>query len=143
MWIVFLGGSNFLNSLFYRKHHPGNITDINHSNNGLIPINTSTSQNGICKVTGIDISNQHSGSKFISKKGVLSLYYYDPEKFKQLEKKYGSMKLQFLTIRQRSYYIAHNIRNTDSNPRNLLKQKLKRYENESWLFDIRPYISAG
>ncbi len=116
------------------------FTDINHSNNKLIPININTVQNAVCKVTGIDISNQHPGSKFIRKKGVLSLYYYDPEKFKQLEKKYGSMKLRFLTIRQRSYYIAHNIRNADSNPRNLLKRKLQRYENENWLFDVKPFL---
>jgi hypothetical protein len=63
-----------------------------------------------CLVTGIDISRQKKGSKFISQKTVFVLSLTNPELYKELFEIYGSKRRNISKLKQ-SYHIAHNIRN--------------------------------
>lgn len=69
-----------------------------------------TPKNQKCLVTGLDISNQKKGSKFLSKKSVREIYFQNPATFKKLLKQFGS-KRPYTTNEKQCYYIAHNIRN--------------------------------
>jgi len=93
----------------------------------------------VCIVTGIDISEQGNGSKFLSTNSVLKIYYSNKDLFAELQNKYGSNK-DGLKPEELSYYISHNIRNSDSNPRNNYNKKIREYEEQTFLFDITPYI---
>ncbi len=68
-------------------------------------------KNNKCLVTGIDISAQRKGSKFISEKTVRDLYFNNPETFEDLFKRFAS-KRPFISKERQCYFIAHNIRNT-------------------------------
>ncbi len=62
-----------------------------------------------CKITGIDISDQRPGSKFISAKNV-------------------------------GYKEAHKVRNQDSNPRNNLKRRVRKYIGCQTLFNMNDFL---
>lgn len=64
-----------------------------------------------CKVTGIDISGQRKGSKFVSKKTVANLYKNDIDTYRKLEGLYLPIKKRNSKLERRAYYIAHNVRN--------------------------------
>lgn len=64
----------------------------------------------ICSITGIDISGQKKGSKFLSAKTVREMYFTDPATFIQLSKQFGS-KRPHISREKQCYFIAHNIRN--------------------------------
>lgn len=82
-----------------------------------------------CSITGVDISSQRSGSRFISATTVGALYYLNRTLFDKLANR-------FLTDPQRStgnlnqwaVSIAHNVRNVDSNRRRGVRQKPHHYE---------------
>ena len=67
-------------------------------------------ENHKCLVTGIDISNQKKGSKFLSKKTIREMYFQDPATFKKLLKQFGS-KRPYTSNEKQCYFVAHNIRN--------------------------------
>ena len=73
-----------------------------------------------CKITGIDITHQKKGSCFLSERTVKEIFNNDPATFKELERLFhGKNK----TIGKRFYSIAHNIRNSESNPKR--KERMK------------------
>jgi hypothetical protein len=67
-------------------------------------------KNQKCLVTGIDISHQKKGSKFLSQKTIREMYFQDPATFKKLLEQFGS-KRPYISREKQCYYIAHNIRN--------------------------------
>jgi len=67
-------------------------------------------KNQKCLVTGIDISNQKKGSKFLSQKSIREIYFQDPQTFKILLNQFGS-KRPYISKEKQCYFIAHNIRN--------------------------------
>lgn len=80
-----------------------------------------------CIITGLDISSQKIGSKFLSNISILQLYFNDNEQYNQLRKKYlPVVKEKYKNdINKICYLIAHNIRNTETNPRNNSANKIK------------------
>lgn len=65
-----------------------------------------------CRITGIDITHQKKGSHFVSEKTVKQLFKNDFATFSELEKLYKGKKETGI---KRFYFIAHNIRNKESN----------------------------
>lgn len=86
----------------------------------------------LCLVTGLDISMQKKGSKFLSLTG---LKYYRENKieiYKDLEKKYLTEKMRVRTIEEQMYYIAHNIRNRGYNSKYNPVNKRKKLESNNY-----------
>lgn len=72
----------------------------------------------VCLVTGLDISTQRKGSKFLREKTLRKIQNDNPTLYKDLEKKYLTAKAKKLSEDVQLYLICKNIRDTDSNPRN-------------------------
>lgn len=72
----------------------------------------------VCLVTGLDISAQRQGSKFIREKTIKMIKETDPEIYHKLGKKYLTEKAKKLSEEKQIYLICKNIRDQDSNPRN-------------------------
>lgn len=72
----------------------------------------------VCLVTGLDISTQRKGSKFLREKTLKKIQNDNPTLYKDLEKKYLTSKAKKLSEDVQHYLICKNIRDTDSNPRN-------------------------
>ena len=72
--------------------------------------------NRVCLVTGLDISMQKKGSKFLCFGGLKYYKENEPETFDFLTKKYLTDKMKMRTIEDQIYFIAHNIRNAKTNP---------------------------
>lgn len=75
---------------------------------------------GVCQVTGIDISHQRKGARFVSEKTIREKI--SSETFKDLELKYLPIDKRELSKERRAYFIAHNIRNQYHNPRQLYRR---------------------
>lgn len=93
-------------------------------------------QKKICPVTRLDISMQPQNSKFISSTGVT--WYYEHQ-YRIFEERL----LPFLTdhwknkpVEKQFKEIAHNVRNTISNPRNNAKRAIKKIlDDKNCLFN--------
>lgn len=81
-----------------------------------------------CVITKLDISHQRKGAKFLSEKTVLKLLKSRKKSAADLIKKYLPKKRTGESLEKQAYYIAHNIRNAESNKRHELKVKVRRYE---------------
>jgi hypothetical protein len=85
-------------------------------------INTSTLINlenahfNKCLVTGLDISMQKKGSKFLCFAGLKYYKENEPETFDFLSGKYLPENKRDLDLETQFYYLAHNIRNAKTNP---------------------------
>jgi hypothetical protein len=85
-------------------------------------INTSTLINlenahfNKCLVTGLDISMQKKGSKFLCFAGLKYYKENEPETFDFLSGKYLPENKRDLDFETQFYYLAHNIRNAKTNP---------------------------
>ncbi|MCX6234983.1 MAG: hypothetical protein NT175_09735 [Bacteroidetes bacterium] len=92
----------------------------------------------ICQVTGINISDQKSGSHSLSEQSVRRIFFIDKKTFYFLYEKFLPQKtnLEFAEV---CYRIAHNIRNSKYNPHNNLTNRIKRL-NKDALFASDPYI---
>jgi len=89
------------------KPHQGEIDPLLYSVNLR---HTENPEKRKCLVTGIDISNQKTGSKFLSPKTIREMYFKDPSNFNKLLVHYGS-KRPYLSKENQCYFVAHNIRN--------------------------------
>jgi len=79
---------------------------------------TNDQNNKVCVVTGLDISMQRKGSRFLREKTLKKIQNDNPSLYKDLEKKYLTSKAKELSEDVQLYLICKNIRDTDSNPRN-------------------------
>jgi len=102
------------------------------------PSETDSPEKKYCIVTGLDISMQKTGSKFLSIAGLKFYYSREPETYKELERRLSDRwKHEPIEIRFRE--IAHYIRNESNNPRhNYTRCTTKRGAK---LFDDTPYYS--
>lgn len=71
-----------------------------------------------CLITGLDISTQKKGSKFLRETTLKNIKENDPDTYQKLELKYLTEKAKTLPEKRQIYLICKNIRDTDSNPRN-------------------------
>lgn len=96
------------------------------------PSNIQLSSNPIkrCPVTGLDISMQPKNSKFISVSGIKWYYKYEREIYHQFLAIRLTETLKKKDLKTQFKGIAHNIRNTESNPRNNTKKAIKKLLNE-------------
>ena len=112
------------------------------SNNSPTPILTTGQR--FCKVTGINISMQKDGSKFLSISGLRFLHENDPSTFDKLMSKRLSQRWENESLKVQFRELAHSIRNEYFNPKNNPRNNtLKGIENlfsYPSLFDIRPFI---
>lgn len=92
----------------------------------------------LCQVTGLNISMQKGKSKFLSETGLNYYYLNDRNIYYELEKRYLHKQHNNLDIKDKFYYIAHNIRNEKHNPVSVpthrLIKKINRI-NDNTLFD--------
>ncbi len=82
--------------------------------------------NRVCLVTGLDISMQRKGSKFLYRNGLKYYNENEPEIYKDLEKRFLTEKQRGKNLDRQIYFIAHNIRNTKTNKEHNQKQFEKR-----------------
>jgi hypothetical protein len=94
-----------------------------------------------CEVTGIDISMQKPGSRFLSIAGIKFLYLNDKELFEKLKEDRLSPKWKNEDISVQFRVICHSIRNQFFNPANNTKKTLQKITKDPLLFDINPFIS--
>jgi hypothetical protein len=89
-----------------------------------------------CPVTGLDISMQPTNSKFLSYTGVKWYYEHDYSTYKKIlaHRLHSQWLNKELDLQFRE--IAHNIRNSDSNPRNNAKRAIQKIlDDRNSLFD--------
>lgn len=79
-----------------------------------------------CPITGLSISMQPKNSKFLSYTGVKWYYEHDYSTFKKFLAPRIHKKWLNKEIDQQFREIAHDIRNSDSNPRNNTKRKIRK-----------------
>lgn len=84
--------------------------------------------NKVCLVTGLDISMQKKGSKFLCITGIKYYKEKDPKIYNWLVRTYLTEKSKLKSIDRQNYYIAHCIRNVVSNK----IHNRKRFENRNY-----------
>ncbi len=86
----------------------------------------------ICPITGVDISEQKEGSKFISPKTLKAM----GEEKSKLIKEYGpkTKKAKDKGQEYEDYCTAHNVRNKESNHRAALRKRVNEYKNSIFPF---------
>ena len=88
--------------------------------------------NRVCLVTGLDISMQKKGSKFLCFAGLKYYKEFESDIYKDLEKRFLSEKMKVRDTDSQIYYIAHNIRNIKTNPNHNPKNSRKRFEQRNY-----------
>ena len=102
-------------------------------------INTSTLINlenahfNKCLVTGLDISMQKKGSKFLCVSGLQFYYKNHPNIYNELKEKYLTNEKKETNLKTQFYYLSHNIRNFKTNIIHNRKQFEKRNYNPNQL----------
>lgn len=96
-------------------------------------INLESAHFNKCLVTGLDISTQKKGSRFLREKTLEKIRNTEPEIYKTLSKKYLTHKAKKLSEQRQIYLICKNIRDKDSNPRNNRKRFEQRNYNPNQL----------
>jgi len=94
-----------------------------------------------CPVTGINISNQKTESRFLSIVGLKKLQITDPPKFSSIRDERMSSKWKDSPINVQIREIAHSIRNEYFNPKNNARKAVDKVLNHPALFDQRPFIN--
>lgn len=82
----------------------------------------------VCLVTGLDISMQRKGSKFLCFAGLKYYKENEPNIYKDIEKRFLSQKMKVRDTDSQIYYIAHNIRNIKTNQ----NHNRQRFENRNY-----------
>lgn len=82
----------------------------------------------ICIITGLDISMQRKGSRYLCINGLRYIVKNKPEVYDLLVEKYLTEDKRGTDIETQFYYLAHNIRNAQNNP----KHNRKRFENRNY-----------
>lgn len=104
------------------------------------PTHINTSDGRLCKVTGIDISMQKSGSNFLCSSGIKYLLKTDQIAFRKLRSERLSPKWEHESIEVQIREIAHSIRNEFNNPRHNAKRDIQKLLSYPVLFDSVPFI---
>lgn len=95
--------------------------------------NVSLHQNNrVCLVTGLDISMQRKGSKFLCSAGLKWYQNNEPKTYKEIEMKYLTEKMRTRPMEEQIYYLAHNIRNAKTNPTHNPKYSRERFEQRNY-----------
>lgn len=95
--------------------------------------NVSHDQNNrVCLVTKLDISMQRKGSEYLCSAGLKYYKENDPNIYQEIELKYLTPKMRTRSIEDQIYYIAHNIRNTKTNPHHNFRNNRKRFEQRNY-----------
>lgn len=90
-----------------------------------------------CNITGLNIEMQKENSVFLCNKGLKYYIENDDKIFRELKKKYLTESKRNLSLDEQIYYIAHNIRNTNSNVRNnRLKFERRNYHPNQLQFNF-------
>jgi hypothetical protein len=93
-----------------------------------------------CCVTGIDISMQKPGSKFLCISGIRWLFLTDQEGYRRLKSERLSKRWLNESLGVQFREICHSVRNEYFNARNNTQRAIKKITRDSVLFDIWPYI---
>ncbi|MFC2137599.1 hypothetical protein ACFLTE_05435 [Bacteroidota bacterium] len=89
-----------------------------------------------CPVTGLDISMQPKNSKFLSYTGVKWYYEHDYKTYLKVLASRIQQNWLEKNIEYQFKEIAHNIRNSDSNPRNNTKRAINKIiDDDNCLFN--------
>jgi len=115
------------------------IAQINISNKLLIRANNNSEIERKCLVTGLDISMQKRGSKFLCTTGIKYIYENDKSTFEILEKRLTD-KWENESLEVRINEIHHSIRNESNNARNNLKTAINRINKYPTLFPVNDFI---
>ncbi len=111
---------------------PNNSNDLTVTNEGAkTPVNN-PENNSYCKVTGLNISMQKKGSLYLCSTGLKFYKETDPEIYKKLSAKYLTDKMKTRPTEKQIYYIAHNIRNTKTNPNHNPRNSRERFEQRNY-----------
>lgn len=105
------------------------------------PVEKERSEKVFCEVTGIDISMQRPGSKFLCSAGIKYLYYHDRDLYEKLADERLSRKWLRYPLEIHFREIAHSIRNEFYNPKNNARHSIERMMKDPSLFDILSLIS--
>lgn len=97
--------------------------------NGLAP-----APDKVCIKTGIDISKQKEGSRYLREQTVREIYQFDKFIYQELFTKYGPKPERVLTPEEEFEAICKNIRNKDSNPRKRNRMRDFKYKNSLFPF---------
>lgn len=79
-----------------------------------------------CIITGLDISMQKKGSRFLNFKGLIHYFNNEPKTYQMIRDEFWSLRMENTDLRSEMYYLAKNIRNR--NPRN----NRKRFERKTY-----------
>ncbi len=94
-----------------------------------------------CPVTGLDITNQKTESRFLSIAGLKKLQIADPKMFSSIRHERMSSKWTNFPVDVQIREIAHSIRNEYFNPKNNARKAVDNVLNHPALFDQRPFIN--
>ena len=86
----------------------------------------------VCNVTGLDISMQKKGSKFLCFSGLRYYQNNKPEIYTEIQKRFLTDKMKVRPTDEQLYYIAHNIRNTKTNPKHNPVYSRQRFEKRNY-----------
>lgn len=101
--------------------------------------NNRTIERRFCIVTGIEITHQKCNSKHLSEKTLDLMEYKLPATYYKLLQIYGPSK----PSERVNYYIAHNIRNTKTNPYHTIKKKIVRSLSNTTLFSAHEVLTLS
>ena len=89
-----------------------------------------------CSITGVVLTRNNG--KYLSTSELMYYHNNDKELFESLKQKYYKSKTQKDDdIQSVCYYIAHNIRNSETNRRNNLRKRIMRIASVPALFDLQ------
>ena len=96
-------------------------------------LKTGKSENLIkkCPVTGLDISMQPSNSKFLSYTGVKWYYEHEYSTYAKILAPRLTRAQTKKDLDDQFREVAHSIRNSDSNPRNHVRRKIRKILNDN------------
>lgn len=80
-----------------------------------------------CRVTGLEITHQRARTFYVAKSTVRKWHDTDRATFDKLAGRFLTQKQAGADLDKQCYHIAHNIRNTYTNPRNNPVKVLKKY----------------
>lgn len=91
-----------------------------------------------CLITGLDISSQKKGSKFLKEKNLKLIKVCAPDLYKSLEKKYLKIENQKESEQRQLYLMCKNVRDIDSNARNNREAfEQRNYHNRQLQFNFK------
>lgn len=88
--------------------------------------------NRVCLVTDLDISMQKKTSKYLCSAGLKYYKENEPEIYQRLKEKFLTPEKWSLNLPEQFYFIAHNIRNTKTNPNHNPRNSRKRFEEKHY-----------